>query len=604
MVGMLFIPALSASASISDLVISEVLPSPAGDDGLYEFIEIYNSGSSEVDLTGLYLDDAEGSGTSTAYSFVVGTKISAGGYLAFYSEKTRLSLTNSGEVARVLGADKTLITELVYMNAPEGSSCALKPDGSYVWTSILTPNAENQFSVVVTPTPTPDSPISPPEPYAPEDNKPVDYTLTRNLIVSEILPDPEGNDGENEFIEIHNPNSSVVNLTGFYVDDAEGGSSPHLLSDETIIEAGGYLVFYSRDTKIALNNTGDSARLLYPDKTIIISAVVDKSPHEDWSFSRKSDGAFAWTSEPTPGEENEFVTPTEEPSPTPTPKPTASSKPTATPKPTKAPKPTATPKGRVIASDGATTKNFTVRRAGGVVLGNNRATKTIAIADLNKEEIGTLVTIQGSVALLPGTFDTRLMYLSGSGVGIFLPSSNYPKLVLGDIVSVTGVLAKPEREMFVSVRTGDDVVKEDSGSVPKPHLVSLNNLDDSKIGWLVKIEGKVTKSEINIFEFGTDGKVIKVLLGEDKKEFKVGDNVSVVGVLSVDAEGLRILASTVETVVFTETGSKIMSFISKIITHWKMTSAVACFGLALGLSLVLDFQIIRRRVVLARTFSK
>ncbi|MDO8512299.1 MAG: lamin tail domain-containing protein [bacterium] len=140
----LFLPAFSVSAVDSDLVISEVLPSPVGDDGLYEFIEIHNLGSLDVDLTGLYLDDAEGSGPSTAYPFVSGTKILAGEYLAFYSEKTRLSLTNGGEVARILKADKTLLTELAYVNAPEGSSFALKSDGSFAWTTILTPGAENQ----------------------------------------------------------------------------------------------------------------------------------------------------------------------------------------------------------------------------------------------------------------------------------------------------------------------------------------------------------------------------------------------------------------------------------------------------------------------------
>jgi len=593
LVGLLLFPCFYVSAATSDLVINEVLPNPAGDDTQNEFIEIYNQGLVEEDLTGLYLDDAEGG--SAAYLFPADTKISAGGYLAFYSKDTKLGLTNSGERARILNSDKTVLTEIIFGESTEGSSYARKTDGTYEWTNNLTPNAENIF-IVATPTPTPTSdptptptatPVATPTPTS---TATPDYSMAKNLVVNELLPDPSGNDGENEFIEIFNPGSVAVDLSGFYVDDTEGGSTPHKIADGTTIEAGGYLVFYSRDSKITLNNTSnDSARLLYPDKAVLSSISYDKSSHEDYSYARKTDGSFAWTSEPTPGEENEFVTPTEEPEATATPKPTATPKATATPKPTKAPKPTATPKGSVKAIDSQTTKNYTVRRANGKVLAASSVAKTVAIADLNKEKIGTLVTTKGNVSLLPGTFDSRLMYLAGSGVGIFLASGNYPSLELGDVVSVTGFLTKPGRELFVSVRSGDDIAQEDSGALPDSHLIGFNDLDDSKIGWLVKMEGVVTKNETNSFEFGTDGKTIKILLGASKTDLKIGDNVSIVGVLAADKNGLRIFASEVNKLGGGEQKTANSSWLLLFIRRWKTSVGVVCFGCALLLAVLIYY---------------
>ena len=43
---------------------------------------------------------------------------------------------------------------------------------------------------------------------------------------------------------------------------------------------------------------------------------------------------------------------------------------------------------------------------------------------------------------------------------------------------------------------------------------------------------------------------------------------------------------------------------SSIYAHWKMTSAVVCFGLALLLSFMLDFPFGRKWIVLTQTISK
>lgn len=579
--GLFFFPAFCATASVNDLFISEVLPNPIGDEAQNEFIKIYNSGAEEIDLAGLFLDDAEGG--STPFVIPAGAKISAAGYLTFYAKETGISLTNTGERARILNSDKTVLTEVIYGNAVENYSYVRKADGAYAWTT--PPNPENVF-VVPEATPTPSPAVTPtPTPSASPSNSPTpmpDYSGAKGLVLNEVLPDPSGNDGENEFIEIYNSGSVAVDLSGFYVDDADGGSTPHKIDDGTIFEAGGYLVFYSRDTKIALNNGGDSARLLYPDKTILSSITFESSPHEDRSYARKSDSSFAWTSEPTPGEENEFVTPTEEPSPSA--KPTATPKVVATPKPTRVPKATAIPKGRITATDNNTTQNFTVRKPRGTVLGISQTGKKVALADLSKEKIGTLVSVHGIVSQAPGTFDPRLMYLVGSGVAVFLTSGDYPVLALGDMVAVTGVLVKPSRELFIAVGAKELIVKESAGTPPEPHVIELKDLDDDKIGWLIKTEGLVTAKN-NFLELKDGEKTIKVLLQENMEANKTGERVSVTGIVSVDGEGLRILATKIETLKVEQPKIN-SSILSTTLKRWRVGVSASCFGIAIVLAIM------------------
>ena len=64
-----------------------------------------------------------------------------------------------------------------------------------------------------------------------------------------------------------------------------------------------YLVFGKQVTKIALNNSGDSVRLLYPDNTIIKEVVYDEVP-EGGAYVQDDNDNWVWTGTLTPGEVN------------------------------------------------------------------------------------------------------------------------------------------------------------------------------------------------------------------------------------------------------------------------------------------------------------
>lgn len=122
------------------------------------------------------------------------------------------------------------------------------------------------------------------------------------IFISEFLPNPEGSD-EAEFIEIFSNNEATVDLGGFVLDDADGGSKSYTIPVGTIIKPGQYLAFFRTETKIALNNDKDEIRFFSPAGTLIDYADYDSSK-EGQSFIL--DEQFNWqiSLTPSPGEIN------------------------------------------------------------------------------------------------------------------------------------------------------------------------------------------------------------------------------------------------------------------------------------------------------------
>jgi len=135
------------------------------------------------------------------------------------------------------------------------------------------------------------------------------------LKITEILPNPKGTDTNNEFIEITNfPDNNFannkINLKGFTLDDGEKGSKPYKFTEDTIIQPNESKAFYNFQTKIALNNTTDSARLFDTSGTLIDELKYDKT-NEDKSYSltkirsEKGFKTIVLETDPTPNKQNE-----------------------------------------------------------------------------------------------------------------------------------------------------------------------------------------------------------------------------------------------------------------------------------------------------------
>ncbi len=142
---------------------------------------------------------------------------------------------------------------------------------------------------------------------------PVPTWIPGKVVINEVLIRPhydwEGKEGpglDDEFIELYNIGPQGVDLGGFMLDDvADGGSKPYTLPDVRI-PAGGFVVFFRSQTRIALNDTGDEVRLLSPSGRQLDAISYLKVRAYNLSYGRLPDGSghLYYGLWPTPGDAN------------------------------------------------------------------------------------------------------------------------------------------------------------------------------------------------------------------------------------------------------------------------------------------------------------
>ncbi len=285
----------SSADSVEDKVyprhiwINEFFPNPKGKDTENEFIEIYNPGPDEIDLSNWQIDDQENKG-SHPYTFPENFIIKKGEYLDLPYFQTKISLNNDSDWVRLLWPNGETIDEIEYSSPPEAESYN-KTNNGWHWSTTPTPGEPNII------TSTEDKTV-----YSETEKQ----TYSRAIWINEFLPNPKGRDEEGEFIELQNRGKEEIDLTGWQIDDCENtGSKPHTFREDTKIKPDTYLTLYYQDTKISLNNNGDCVRLITPSGQVIDEAQYGKS-QEGQSYSRQDINDWQWT-EATPGKDNEFT---------------------------------------------------------------------------------------------------------------------------------------------------------------------------------------------------------------------------------------------------------------------------------------------------------
>ncbi|WP_423224762.1 lamin tail domain-containing protein [Candidatus Amarolinea aalborgensis] len=305
--------------------VNEFLPAPQevdwnGDGALNEddeYVELFNTGATAVDLGGFKLDDLANGG-SAPYTLPAGTQLAAHGFLVFFRSQTGVALNNSGgDDVRVLAPDGQTLQAVHYASSHDDRAWSALPDGSDAWSEEAAPSPGRSNCAAPgcqTPTPTP---TATPDPA---------WAAVR---VNEFLPAPQevdwNGDGalneDDEYVELFNTGATAVDLGGFKLDDlANGGSAPYTLPAGTQLAAHGFLVFFRSQTGVALNNSGgDDVRVLAPDGQTL-QAVHYASSHDDRAWSALPDGSDAWSEEaaPSPGRSNCAAPGCQTPTPTPT----------------------------------------------------------------------------------------------------------------------------------------------------------------------------------------------------------------------------------------------------------------------------------------------
>jgi uncharacterized protein YdeI (BOF family) len=329
------------------------------------------------------------------------------------------------------------------------------------------------------------------------------------VVINELLPNPVGSDTTTEFIEVRNTGDAAVDLGGWQLDDAEGGSAPYTIPSGTTLSGGSIKSFSRSDTKLALNNTGDSARLLDPAGVVKSSYTYSSSVPEGQSYNRTSNGAYVISTTLTPGAANVITAPVEEEEEDDPPSPEA--------------------------SEGQAKK--------GTIAG--ATAKKVALENIREEEEGTTVTVDGVVSVPPGIMGEREIYLAGSGIQLYYQKGAWPNLKLGDRIAVTGVLGSNRGEARLKIAAASDVKRQAAGEPPAPHVIKTGDIGEDYEGWLVTVQGHVTETNGDTFYVDDDSGEVKIFIKEstkiDKPKMKVDDAVTITGIVSETTSGYRIL---------------------------------------------------------------
>jgi len=317
---------------------------------------------------------------------------------------------------------------------------------------------------------------------------------------------PEGSDSEGEFIELKNTGSSEVDLSGWQLDDVEGGSRPHSIDDRIRIGVGAVKSFARGETKIALNNSGDTVRLLDPSGEVKSTYAYSMAVPEGQSYNRQNGGSYTLSTTITPGSANVITEPVDE--------------------------------------DEELEDEEEEEATGGQVAGENIV--SVVLKDIREEDVGTMVETQGVVSAPPGVLGEKILYLAGSGVQVYFHKEEYPDIKLGDTVKIRGELTTALGEHRVKLTQASDVVKVEAAVVvPEPHHLKTGEIGEDSEGWLVIIEGEVTETSGNTFYVDDGSGEIKVYIKGsteiDKPKMKKGMAVTITGVVSQTNTGYRIL---------------------------------------------------------------
>ena len=93
-----------------------------------EWIELYNGGTTAVDLGGWSLDAAAG---SSAYRIPEGTTLQPGAFVVFFRQATGIALADDGAQVRLLGPDSTVVDDVTLDVLPPDASYSRDESGTW-----------------------------------------------------------------------------------------------------------------------------------------------------------------------------------------------------------------------------------------------------------------------------------------------------------------------------------------------------------------------------------------------------------------------------------------------------------------------------------------
>ena len=289
----------------SDLIISEVMPNPwpSADNETWpggEWIEISNTGTSTMDLTGWSITDAVGNELRFNETHLVGADSSTSSYEILPGENRIIAingssfygvLNNGGDTLTLHWPNGTDAQQISWSESEPGFSMVdSSVGGHWVYSAYPTPAASNPGRI---------------------NQMPVQQS---DIQFSEVLPNATS-DGmvfpDGEWIELHNTGLISIDLMGWSIIDGMGNETfldpasivTNQSQGSTMIDADGRrLVQFSSETRLWDNH--NHLILVDPSKMNVDMAWYATDYGENVSLTRSTNQYYPWspTPYPTPGQ--------------------------------------------------------------------------------------------------------------------------------------------------------------------------------------------------------------------------------------------------------------------------------------------------------------
>lgn len=263
----------------------DIIPPPSSTTGLFinevyssnpDWVEIYNSTDTEIDISGFILQDDKGA--AEEYKIAAGTKIAAKSYLVLDAFAFGLSSSN-GDVVKLFDTKNGLVDEVTVPVMETGKSYGRATDGAATWKKW-------------------DAPTKGKDNTSTGGEEP---TSSIKLVINEVVSSPSiGND----WIELYNNSDAEIDMAGVVIYDGGGVAKGYTFPAGTKIAARALMVVetFSGNTAgptFGLGSGGDDV-VLNDKAGTEIDKVTIPALGTDQAYSRKGNGGAEWQIVDTP----------------------------------------------------------------------------------------------------------------------------------------------------------------------------------------------------------------------------------------------------------------------------------------------------------------
>ena len=564
-----------------DIFITEILPNPFGSDTAGEFIELYNAGRREVDLTGWSLSNKDNKKVNLE-KIATSTIIKAGEYLAFFRPRTKIVLHNDqGEVKLFQPLAEKPLVAVDYKNVKEGWSYNLTPlnpplsggniKGEWEWSETLTPGAMNVLKLVNHAPEVEFSFISPAQ-----INMPVvfDGSDTADQDDDKLIYAWDFGDGFKN--NLANPEHTYLKAGIYKVKLAvsDGKETGEKVKSVKVVGSVGEIVAGETSPQpspwqgegVIINeiypnpegaDTGREWLELLNQSAGRINLLNWRVENENGKFKFKNDLwleagkfyllgnaasqlAFKNSSDTVSLYDNsgeladaaEYIDAVQGESYA----RGANDKWFWTAK--------LTPGEENIIRVAASQERIMNNESR--IMGNASAYNEATLEEVRSMEIGSLVKVKGTVAVEPGILGAQIFYIVGSpGIQVYNYKKDFPALRVGDYVEISGELSQIQGELRLKTKDKADIKIVEHKPPPPALALSCDQVNEDGVGQLITVSGEITdrKSSTLYLDDGNDEILIyiKSNTGIDTKNLAAGQTAEITGILSKTASGLRLL---------------------------------------------------------------